>query len=167
MAAKAKNTTQPEVAPAKGLPTDNAVLSMAKRLTVLAEARSQLSDAQEALVQRFGKLNKDVACPQDALQAFLLLKQIKDDAEKVLELIKSAFVEHYSSKGEFEHGRFAISIKSVSKTTVAWKEVGIDLGRELAQKAGLAFNADAFEGGIKAKYGKSGVQHNVTVVESA
>lgn len=164
----AKSTTPLPVLPTKEVaPTDNTVLSMAKRLTVLSEARTSLANAQEALIQRFGRLNKDVACPQDALQAFLLLKQIKDDAEKACEAIKAAFIAHKDAKGEFEHGKFAITIKYIAKTTVAWKEVSVDLGRKLAQAAGQQFNADNFEDGIKQLYGKSGGQTNLSVIESA
>ncbi|OPZ65957.1 MAG: hypothetical protein BWY85_00124 [Firmicutes bacterium ADurb.Bin506] len=167
MASRPKTSTPP-VAPAEAVaPTENTVLSMAKRLTVLSEARTSISDAQEALIRRCNQLRPDLACPQDALQAFLLLKQIKDDAEKTLDAVKEAFIGHFNAKGEFEGGKFAITIKVIPKTTVPWKDVATEHGRTIATLKSEVFNVDKWEDQMRCQYGKFAPQTQVQVVQSA
>lgn len=167
MAAKSK-PTPPPVAPAEAVaPTENTVLSMAKRLTVLSEARTAISDAQEGLIRRVGQLRPDLACPQDALQAFLLLKQIMDSAEKTLDAVKAAFIAHHKNKGEFEGGKFAITIKEIPKTTVPWKDVATEHGRTIATLKSEVFNVDKWEDAMRCQYGKPSPQTQVQVVQSA
>lgn len=171
MAKPSPTSTTPELAPAREhvapvREEDVVVLSVAKRLQILLDARDGLAKAQESLLKRLENLSATVACSQDALQTFLLLKQIADGAKETVEALKQRFIDHRAHKGVFEHGEFAITIKAFDKTTVSWKDVATEHAREVALAAGQEFHEDKYNEAIAKKYGKIGTQTNVTVVQS-
>lgn len=148
----------------KTLPT----LSFDKRLAHLNDVKEELNLSLDGFEARFDRLAADAnAFPQAALDAMLVLDELAARIKKAAEAAEAAAIKHYTDKGQFEHGKVAITFKDTPKTSIAWKDIAADLAKAKALAANGTFDIKAFEEDMKKKFGKKTSSTAVKLTVSA